>query len=332
MLLALQLLILGLGVRNTIAGPVPRYQNTTLHNTISSTSEYAHQSSAGPIAPSDLSSAPPFSSATSAYVGASSRNAASSPAGGPESPGRNHVFATGVRGPPSTETKPGGRETQYAGGENTRGTTTLTLYTTILPNKHVSTSSQLSASPSQAASYEFSSSASSVMQPSGASSDYSQPGQAESTEAANSPKSGPSASPSSSSPVHPLPDTTKGRHPKAASVTVDPVKPSGSNDFPNYSYSPSTTKRRRPHTPPFQPGGLPTIITQQPPAAGPTDAPVSTPASSKAVETSSSSSAIAGITIVPIDPDSNATTIYITVTTTTTDAGVTETATVTSYA
>ncbi|KAK3709954.1 hypothetical protein LTR37_010573 [Vermiconidia calcicola] len=114
----------------------------------------------------------------------------------------------------------------------------------------------------------------------------------------------------------------------SSAATVDPTQPSQSAASPSYSYSPpeqSTRPHSRPEQPTSNPApsqsysysptgqpslGLPPVVSQQ----------FSTSSTAVAVS-SSTTSAIGGITIVPVDPA--ATTVFVTVITT--EAGVTMT-------
>lgn len=114
----------------------------------------------------------------------------------------------------------------------------------------------------------------------------------------------------------------------SSSATVDPIQPSQSAESPTYSYSPPE-QSTRPHSRPEQPTsnnalsqvysysptgqpsvGLPPVVSQQYPTS-----------STAGAVSSSTSSAIGGITIVPVDPV--ATTVSVTVITT--EAGATTT-------
>ena len=94
-------------------------------------------------------------------------------------------------------------------------------------------------------------------------------------------------------------------------ATVDPIHTTASAPPPVFTWSPTSSSGLQPLGPPYQStDGLPSIITQPSPTS-----------SATSLTTSTSSSGIAGITIVPVNTD--ATTIYITVTTT--DPGATTT-------
>ena len=207
----------------------------------------------------------------------------------------------------------GGR--QPAVKQSSRSTTTLTLYTTVPPHAPASSSipasghsalSDSSIAPSERA-------GSSMHASSSGASEFSTASSADTTKRKGQKPTKPT---SKHRPAFAYPWPKRPEHGSTASVTVDPVQPSYTASTLTYSYNPQPDQTSR---------GLPPIVTQHHPSKGTSDA---TPTSSP----STTSSTIAGITIVPVNPD--ATTIYMTVTTTTTDAGQTTTVakqTVTAY-
>ena len=115
-------------------------------------------------------------------------------------------------------------------------------------------------------------------------------------------KTSPTHAAPSSSFAYPLPKSSPTNKDSPSSATVDPVNTSKGGSWPSFSYSPPNPSS----------DSLPAVVSQQPHGH-----------KSSSFISSTTTTGIGGITIVPVNPD--ATTIYITVTTTTTDAGVTTT-------